>query len=279
VGAADKLSAAERVQALEERLQVRLARPELGRAALTHKSYVNEHRDEGLQDNERLEFLGDAVIDLAVSHRLMERYPGANEGELTKRRALIVNEEGLARVARSLRLGELLLLGRGEQRTGGSDRASLLADAMEAVIAAVYLGSGLAEVLRLVDLHFAEAFVELAEGRHGLDYKTLLQEEIHARLKLSPRYLLVAESGPEHAKQFEVEVTIGSNLYARATGRNKKEAEQAAARATLTMLRAAQIPPCAAAPLVAGPAGAPSAEEQAGGMAPVKGLGGVGREE
>ena len=263
-----KLSAAERVQALEERLQLRLARPELGHAALTHKSYVNEHRDEGLPDNERLEFLGDAVIDLAVSHRLMERYPSANEGELTKRRALIVNEEGLARVARTLRLGELLLLGRGEQRTGGSDRASLLADAMEAVIAAVYLGGGLPEVLKLVDLHFTDAFLDMAEGRHGLDYKTLLQEEIHARLKLSPRYLLVSESGPEHAKQFEVEVTIGSNLYARAVGRNKKEAEQAAARATLAMLRAAERA-----------AAADSGEATEATAAPVKGLGGVGPEE
>nr|WP_153864784.1 MULTISPECIES: ribonuclease III [Myxococcaceae] len=268
------MSATERVQALEERLQLRFARPELGRAALTHKSYVNEHRDEGLTDNERLEFLGDAVIDLAVSHRLMERYPAANEGELTKRRALIVNEEGLARVARSLRLGELLLLGRGEQRTGGSDRASLLADAMEAVIAAVYLGGGLPEVLKLVDLHFADAFVELAEGRHGLDYKTLLQEEIHARLKISPRYGLVSESGPEHAKQFEVEVTIGANLYARATGRNKKEAEQAAARATLAMLRAAQQSPAHSAGEQA-----PAAPGVAPESAPVKGLGGVGPEE
>ena len=268
MGGPGKLSAAERVQLLEERLQLRLVRPELGHAALTHKSYVNEHRDEGLSDNERLEFLGDAVIDLAVSHRLMERFPNANEGELTKRRALIVNEEGLARVARSLRLGELLLLGRGEQRTGGSDRASLLADAMEAVIAAVYLGGGLPEVLKLVDLHFSDAFLDVAEGRHGLDYKTLLQEEIHARLKLSPRYLLVAESGPEHAKQFEVEVTIGSNLYARAVGRNKKEAEQAAARATLAMLRAAEAA-----------AAADSGQSTEAPGAPVKGLGGVGPEE
>lgn len=268
MGASDKLSAAERVAALEERLQLRFAQPELGRAALTHKSYVNEHRDEGLADNQRLEFLGDAVIDLAVSHRLMERYPGANEGELTKRRALIVNEEGLARVARSLRLGELLLLGRGELRTGGADRASLLADAMEAVIAAVYLGGGLPDVLKLVDLHFGDAF-----DRHGLDYKTLLQEEIHARLKLSPRYLLVSESGPEHEKQFEVEVTIGSNLYARAVGRNKKEAEQAAARATLAMLRAAEAPAQQPGEQAssAGPTEAPEASRKA--------LGGVGPEE
>lgn len=272
MGASGKLSAAERVQALEERLQLRFAQPELGRAALTHKSYVNEHRDERLVDNQRLEFLGDAVIDLAVSHRLMERYPDANEGELTKRRALIVNEEGLARVARSLRLGELLLLGRGELRTGGADRASLLADAMEAVIAAVYLGGGLPDVLRLVDLHFGDAF-----ERHGLDYKTLLQEEVHARLKLSPRYLLVSESGPEHEKQFEVEVTIGSRLYARAVGRNKKEAEQAAARATLEMLRAAEE-----AAGQTGHGGTPTAAPEGSAAAaapPVKGLGGVGAEE
>ncbi len=227
----------ERVQALEIRLGVPLLRKDLGLAALTHKSYANEHREGRLQDNERLEFLGDAVVDLAISHRLMERFPAAAEGELSKLRALIVNEEGLARIARALNLGELLLLGRGEELTGGREKSSVLADALEAVIGAVYFSSGMDTVMALVDRHFTEALEGVADGRSGLDYKTKLQEDVHLRLKLSPRYRVVSEAGPDHEKTFEVEVTIGSELYARATGRNKKEAEQAAARATLEMLR------------------------------------------
>ncbi|KFE70121.1 ribonuclease III [Hyalangium minutum] len=233
----DKLSLQERVQALETRLGVALPRKDLGLAALTHKSYFNEHRDSALQDNERLEFLGDAVVDLAISHRLMERFPNASEGELSKLRALIVNEEGLARIARALNLGELLLLGRGEEMTGGREKSSVLADAMEAVIGAVYLGAGMDSVMALVDRHFQEALEGVAEGRSGLDYKTKLQEDVQNRLKVSPRYRVVAEAGPDHEKTFEVEVSIGAELYARATGRSKKEAEQAAARATLDMLR------------------------------------------
>jgi ribonuclease-3 len=238
----EKLSLQERVQTLETRLGVPMVRKDLGLASLTHKSYFNEHRDSGLQDNERLEFLGDAVVDLGISHRLMERFPNAPEGELSKLRALIVNEEGLARIARALALGELLLLGRGEEMTGGREKSSLLADALEAVIGAVYLGSGMESVMGLVDRHFSDALDGVAEGRSGLDYKTKLQEDVQNRLKVSPRYRVVAEAGPDHEKTFEVEVSIGSELYARATGRNKKEAEQAAARATLDMLRKDDTP-------------------------------------
>jgi ribonuclease-3 len=228
---------AERTQALEVRLGVALAKPDLGLQALTHKSYVNEHKDENLQDNERLEFLGDAVVDLAISDRLMGRFPNASEGELSKLRALIVNEDGLARIARRLQLGELLLLGRGEELTGGRDKNSVLADALEAVIGAVYRGSGLGTVLEMVDRHFGDALEGVAQGRSGLDYKTKLQEDVQTRMKVAPRYRVVSEAGPDHEKTFEVEVSIGSELYARATGRSKKEAEQAAARATLEMIQ------------------------------------------
>lgn len=238
----EKLSLQERVQELETRLGVPLARKDLGLAALTHKSYFNEHRDSALQDNERLEFLGDAVVDLAISHRLMERFPNASEGELSKLRALIVNEEGLARIARALNLGELLLLGRGEEMTGGREKSSVLADAMEAVIGAVYLSAGMDTVMALVDRHFQESLEGVAEGRSGLDYKTKLQEDVQNRLKVSPRYRVVSEAGPDHEKTFEVEVSIGAELYARATGRSKKEAEQAAARATLDMIRKVDTP-------------------------------------
>src|SRR5512146_819020 len=139
------------VDALERRLGVRIRNPEVALAALTHKSFVNEHRGEALQDNERLEFLGDAVIDLAVSHRLMERFPDAREGELSKMRAAVVDEPGLCEMARALDLGPLLRLGRGEELTRGREKASLLCDAMEAVIAVLFLSGGLPTVLSLVD--------------------------------------------------------------------------------------------------------------------------------
>jgi ribonuclease III len=226
----------ERVAQLEQRLGVGALHPGLALAALTHKSYCNEHREESAQDNERLEFLGDAVVDLAVSHRLMERFPAADEGELSKLRALVVNEDALARVARELRLGELLRMGRGEELTGGRDKSSVLADALEAVLASVYLTHGLGGALAVVDRHFADVLEGLADGRSGDDYKTRLQELMQVRSRTAPRYRVVREDGPDHAKVFEVEVSVGSELFARATGRSKKEAEQAAARKTLAML-------------------------------------------
>jgi ribonuclease-3 len=223
------------VEGLCRRLGLEALDPVHGLAALTHKSYVNEHRDEGA-DNERLEFLGDAVVDLAVSHRLMERFPDADEGELSKLRALLVNEETLARVARHLGLGGLLRMGRGEEMTGGRDKSSVLADALEAVIGAVYLSSGLPGALSVVDRLFGDLLQGVAEGKSGEDWKTRLQELVQTRLRQSPRYRVVSEEGPDHSKTFEVEVTVGTELFARARGRSKKEAEQAAARETLTML-------------------------------------------
>jgi ribonuclease III len=171
-----------------------------------------------------------------VSHRLMERFPGADEGELSKLRALLVNEECLARVARQLGLGDLLRMGRGEEMTGGRDKSSVLADALEAVIGAVYLSAGLPGALSVVDRLFGDLLQGVAEGKSGEDWKTRLQELVQTRLRQSPRYRVVSEEGPDHSKTFEVEVTVGTELFARARGRSKKEAEQAAARETLTML-------------------------------------------
>lgn len=226
----EKPSPQECVSALEAKLKVVFPNRALGLAAVTHKSYSNEHRESSAADNERLEFLGDAVVDLAVSHRLMERFPNATEGELSKLRALIVNEEGLARIARQIGLGEILLLGRGEELTGGRQKNSVLADALEAVLGSVYLSAGWDKVLELVDRLFGEALEGVADGRSGYDYKTRLQEQVQIRLRQAPKYRVLSETGPAHERVFEVEVTIGDELTARATGRSKKEAEQAAAR-------------------------------------------------
>ncbi len=226
----------ERFALLKERAQVELADVNLGLTALTHKSYCNEHKTDPCVDNERLEFLGDAVVDLVVGQRLMERFPLADEGELSKLRALIVNEDGLARVARAMGLGELLLLGRGEDLSGGRDKSSVLADALEAVVGAIYLSLGMPGALDLVGRHFEEAFQGVADGRHGQDYKSILQENAQSRLKATPRYRIIAESGPQHERVFEVEVEIGSDIQARSIGRSKKEAEQAAAKEALSLL-------------------------------------------
>jgi ribonuclease-3 len=259
------------VAALSARLGVPLADPGTALVALTHKSYVNEHRDEeGLADNERLEFLGDAVIDLAVSQRLMERFPTAREGELSKMRAAVVDEQGLSEMARALDLGALLRLGRGEELTGGRQKASLLADAMEAVIAAVYVGSGLAAVLAIVDRFLGEAFARAAAGTLDRDYKTQLQELAQSRLRATPRYRVVAEHGPDHSKTFEVETDLRGEVVGRGAGRSKKDAEQAAAKRALDALarRAAAAPP---EPALASPAAELSPAAPAPAPAPVAG--------
>jgi ribonuclease-3 len=263
------------VSALEDRLGTALPDRVTALAAVTHKSYVNEHRDEeGLADNERLEFLGDAVIDLAVSHRLMERFPGAREGDLSKMRAAVVDEQGLSEMARALDLGALLRLGRGEELTGGRQKASLLADAMEAVIAAVYLASGLEAVLGIVDRFLGEAFARASAGTLDRDYKTQLQELAQSRMRATPRYRVVAEHGPDHSKIFEVETDLRGEVVGRGSGRSKKDAEQAAAKLALDAVgrrlvdtngspAAETAPPAAARPAVAAPAPAPAPEAEA----------------
>ncbi|MCK8498182.1 ribonuclease III [Myxococcus fulvus] len=261
----EKLSPSERVEALEKRLGFVFSRREVALEALTHKTYVNETRDKDLKDNQRLEFLGDSVVNLAVSHRLMDRFPGMPEGDLTKLRARIVNEDGLARVARSVPLGDLLLLGRGETLSGGREKNSVLADALEAVFGAIYLCAGLETAAQLVDKCFAELLDEVSSGQGRLDYKTLLQELAHEKLKVSPRYRVVSEAGPEHSKVFEVEVSLGDAPFARASGRSKKEAEQCAAQVTLERLKREAA--AAASAIPEGPA--PTSEEGTASPAPV----------
>ena len=225
------------LEKLESVLLHRFNNPEIGICALIHKSFANEHRDEQCPDNERLEFLGDAVLDLGISLRLMERFPVADEGVLSKFRALIVNEGRLAAIARERDLGKLLLLGRGEELTSGREKDSVLADALEAIIGALYLEAGMERVLAFIDLSFKGSLENVEDRKHGDDFKTVLQELCQERFHLAPRYNVIAETGPEHGKQFEVEVTINASMYGKATGRSKKEAEQAAAGETLKQLK------------------------------------------
>jgi len=206
--------------------------------ALKHPSYVNERPSEG-PSNQRLEFLGDAVLELVVSQRLYELFPEATEGQLSRARAAVVGEGALARVARELGLGNFLLLGRGEALHGGRDKPSILSDALEAVIAAVYLDGGLGAARAVVERIMGRAIAQALRPRPPKDPKTLLQEDVQAALHEHPRYHLVGTSGPDHAKWFTVAVEIAGVRVAEAMGRSKKEAEQQAAARALGMWKEA----------------------------------------
>jgi ribonuclease-3 len=196
--------------------------------ALRHASWCNEHAAERLEDNERFEFLGDAVLDLVVGHKLMTRYPQLREGELSVTRAQVVSEAGLSEVAAQLGLGEWLMLGKGEEKSGGRAKPSILADAFEAILAAVYLDGGFDAAWGIVERLLAQR-IETVEFKGFYDFKTRLQETAQARLKATPTYRVVQEIGPDHDKRFVAAVTIGNDEWARAVGKSKKEAEQMAA--------------------------------------------------
>jgi ribonuclease III len=196
--------------------------------ALRHASWCNEHAAEQLEDNERLEFLGDAVLDLVVGHKLMTRYPQLREGELSVTRAQVVSEASLSDVAGQLGLGAWLVLGKGEEKSGGRTKASILADAFEAILAAVFLDGGFAAAVTIAERLLARK-IETVEFKGFYDFKTRLQETAQARLKATPTYRVVQELGPDHDKRFVVAVTIGTDEWARSVGRSKKEAEQMAA--------------------------------------------------
>lgn len=201
--------------------------------ALTHSSYANEH---GIESNERLEFLGDSVLGLTISDYLFKRYPNLPEGDLTKMRSIIVSEHSLALVARDIALGDYLLLGRGEERTGGRKRESILADGVEAVIGAIYLDGDFCTsadiVLSLLNVQISA----VTKGTAMRDYKTQLQEYVQSQSKNGIEYALVEERGPDHAKLFIVKAFHEGAFLGSGRGRSKKEAEQNAARVALKFL-------------------------------------------
>lgn len=204
--------------------------------SLSHSSYANENPDLAGEDNERLEFLGDAVLQLCMSDILIRRFPDYAEGQLSKVRAALVNEHSLAGLAREHRIGDFLLLGRGEENSGGRDKDSLLGDAVEAIIGAIYLDGGYEKALRFIRVTFQSLVDEWIESPIYLDYKSLLQETSQGRFKLVPQYRITGASGPDHDKTFEVEASIGDIVSTTGAGKNKKEAEQNAARKALQRL-------------------------------------------
>ncbi|MDY6062136.1 MAG: ribonuclease III [Oscillospiraceae bacterium] len=201
--------------------------------ALTHTSYANECNEGHNKSNERLEFLGDSVLGIITAEHFYLNFKDLPEGELTKLRAATVCENSLSSFARQLGLGEYLLLGKGEMCTGGSDRPSILADAFEALIAAIYLDGGIEEAKKFV-LKYVDKAVE--EHRGFKDYKTVLQEVIQKNPGEVIEYVLVKESGPDHNKRFEVEVHLNSNVIGKGVGTSKKKAEQLAAKEALELM-------------------------------------------
>ncbi len=222
-----------RLEALEETLGYRFRDPSLLDCALTHRSYANENPELLKQDNERLEFLGDAVLTLCVSDMLMRKYPDCTEGDLSKIRSSVVNEKPLARLAGELHLGDFLLLGRGEDISGGRMKSSLLANALEAIIAAVYCDRGFDAVCDFVGRLFMPLLDAGTVKILYQDYKTSLQEITQNRFRVIPRYSVIREFGPDHDKVFQIQVSVGDLVSAAGLGRNKKEAEQRAAKKAL----------------------------------------------
>jgi len=215
-----------------ERVGHTFADRELLEEALTHRSYQNEHPGER-SHNERLEFLGDAVLGMIVADALMRLAPFASEGQLTQSRAALVNEESLARIAGYLDLGSALRLGKGEEKNNGRAKSSILADAVEALVGAVFLDGGFEAARDVVYGLLGEALGDAAGGAIRMDAKTALQERLQANGSGTPSYRVVKTSGPEHSKLFEVEIALGDNVFARGSGRSKKEAEKDAAQNAL----------------------------------------------
>jgi ribonuclease III len=218
---------------LERHLGTKFHNPNLLQQSLVHRSYLNEMPDSGLESNERLEFLGDAVLGLVVASKLYDDYPDEPEGQLTELRVALVRRDTLARVAKSLSLGDYLFLGRGEEAAGGRGRPSNLSAAYEAVVGAVFVDGGLQKARRFVLNSLAAEYRELPKGRALANPKSQLQELLQARFQKAPVYRLLRDEGPDHSKVFTVEVWGGKQPLGTGQGKSKQQAEKEAARDAL----------------------------------------------
>lgn len=224
------------LRAFQKIIGYRFRNKDLLEQALTHKSYVNENPLKGLKDNERLEFLGDSVLGIAISQTLFKDCPDLDEGGLTKFKSQLVSGETLSRIAKELSIGEFLLLGKGEENSGGRYHVSNLVCSLEAVIGAIYLDTGLRYAHKFISKTFAPEVKLVEEGRGERDYKSLLQQIALRKFRAMPDYKIISEEGPEHRKTFVVAVWIANKKYGMGLGSNKKKAEQLAARETLSIV-------------------------------------------
>ena len=224
------------IEQVEERLGYHFGDRDILVQSMTHTSFGHEFLQEkpiALRNNERLEFLGDAVLNLAVTDLLLEAFPNSHEGQLSKMRAAVVNEKMLAKISENLNLSDCLRLGKGETQSQGAQKPSILASAFEALVAAIYLDGGFEAVYSVIRHLFSPFFQDEYDLMTAYDYKTQLQELMQARWKTTPTYLIKATTGPDHAKTFEIEVSARGTVLAAATGSSKKEAEQNAAKAAI----------------------------------------------
>ena len=224
------------MQELEKKLNYTFHDQRLLREALNHSSYANEHRAQGMNSNERLEFLGDSVLGFVTAEYLFARHPDLPEGDLTRIRAALVCEQSLHEVAQKLGLGSYLRLGKGEEAGGGRQRTSILADATEAVFAAVYLDGGISAASALIHRVLLDVEREEVVEERRRDYKTQLQERVQRQAGQELIYCMVGEEGPDHAKTFITEVRLNGAAIGRGSGHSKKESEQMAAKAALEKL-------------------------------------------
>ncbi len=223
-------------ESFQKRVAYHFNNVDLLQESLTHKSFVNENPELNLKDNERLEFLGDAVLSLSISTFLIINFPHLSEGELSRFKSNIVSEPSLYKIAINLEIGHYLLLGRGEEQTGGRKKESLLANAVEAVIAAIYLDGGFFSADEFIKMNFSGDLTTIVTEGISVDYKTDLQEFCQGQGLPLPVYRVLKEIGPDHKKTFEIELAIDGVTYGTGTGKSKKESEQKAAKEALKNL-------------------------------------------
>jgi len=217
------------LQLFERHAGIRFHELEFLNQAFTHRSFANE-LGETAENNERLEFLGDSVLGLAVSEYLYETLPDQPEGELARIKSFVVSEASLSEISRKLRVDNYILIGRGEEYSGGRTKKAILADCLEAIIGAYYLDSGFLPSRKFVHDMLIPEINKVLENKHAKDYKTLLQEYVQKRMKTYPKYKVVQKTGPDHDRTFWIEVHVGDRSFGAGKGKNKKEAEQEAAR-------------------------------------------------
>jgi len=221
-----------KLDSLEKKLKIKFAKKELLKKAFIHRSYLNE-TDENLESNERLEFLGDAVLEFVASGYLFSNYPEMAEGKLTTLRSILVCTKTLSEVANSLGLGNFLFLSHGEEESGGRKNETILANTVESLIGAIYLDRGLKSASQFIEDNILAKSEEIIKNNLTYDYKSKLQEIVQADFKLPPLYKVISESGPDHAKKFKVGLFVGKKVYGYGVGSSKQRAEQKAAYAAL----------------------------------------------
>jgi ribonuclease-3 len=229
------------LQLFEKQAQIRFRKLEFLNQAFSHRSFAHEAGENG-ENNERLEFLGDSVLGLVVAEYVYAALPDQPEGELARIKSFVVSEASLSEIARGLRVDNFILIGKGEEYSGGRSKKTILADCLEAIIGAYYLDSGFPASQRFVKAMLIPEINKVLENRHAKDYKTLLQEFVQKRMKTYPKYRVMQKTGPDHDKTFWIEVHVGERSFGAGKGKNKKEAEQEAARLAWESMTAPEKP-------------------------------------